>query len=55
MFMGPLEADKPWSDEGLDGAKRFIDRVYRLIVESDKVKNEDNENLEITYNYTIKK
>ena len=55
MFMGPLEADKPWSDEGLDGAKRFIDRVYRLIVESDKVKNEDNDNLEITYNYTIKK
>ncbi len=30
MFLGPLEADKPWSDEGLDGAKRFLDRVFRL-------------------------
>ena len=55
MFMGPLEADKPWSDEGLDGSKRFIDRVYRLIVETDKVKDEENPNLEKVYNYTIKK
>ncbi len=55
MFMGPLEADKPWSDEGLDGSKRFIDRIYRLIVETDKVKDKENPNLEKVYNYTIKK
>ena len=55
MFMGPLEASKPWSEQGVDGAKRFLDRVWRLIVESDKVKDEENKNLEKSYNYTIKK
>src|SRR5690554_8181568 len=30
MFMGPLEAEKPWSNEGLDGARRFLDRVWRM-------------------------
>ena len=30
MFMGPLEASLPWSTGGLDGAKRFLDRIYRL-------------------------
>jgi leucyl-tRNA synthetase len=33
MFMGPLEATLPWSTTGLDGAKRFIDRVARLLSE----------------------
>lgn len=30
MFMGPLEESKPWNTEGLKGARRFIERVYRL-------------------------
>ncbi len=30
MFMGPIEADKPWSTGGLMGARRFLDRVWRL-------------------------
>ena len=55
MFMGPLEASKPWSNQGVEGASKFIDRVYRLIVESGKVKDEENKNLEKIYNKTVKK
>ena len=32
MFMGPLEAIKPWSTRGVEGITRFLDRVWRLIV-----------------------
>ncbi|MDY0323976.1 MAG: leucine--tRNA ligase [Candidatus Carbobacillus sp.] len=35
MFMGPLEASKAWSTHGLDGARRFLDRIYRLFVAED--------------------
>ena len=55
MFMGPLEADKPWSNEGVIGAKKFLDRVYRLYMEEDKIKSEENKNLEKIYHKTIKK
>jgi len=55
MFMGPLEDAKPWNENGIDGARKFLDRVYRLIVEDDKVKDTENENLERVYNQTIKK
>jgi leucyl-tRNA synthetase len=33
MFMGPLEATKPWSMKGVDGVRKFLDRVWRLIVD----------------------
>ncbi len=33
MFMGPLEAMKPWSTRGVEGITRFLDRVWRLIVD----------------------
>ncbi|MGB1810128.1 MAG: class I tRNA ligase family protein, partial [Planctomycetota bacterium] len=35
MFMGPIEADKPWSTGGLMGARRFLDRVWRLFFDED--------------------
>ncbi len=35
MFMGPLEASKPWSTQGLEGMSRFLDRVWRLFVAED--------------------
>ena len=54
MFMGPLEADKPWSNTGIDGAKKFIDRIYRIF-EDKKVRNELNKNLEKIYHQTVKK
>ena len=58
MFMGPLEASLPWSDSGLDGAKKYLDRVYRLFSEkefTDKFTNENDGKLDYIYNFTIKK
>jgi len=55
MFMGPLEADKPWNNDGVVGSKKFIERVYRLYMEEDKIKDEENKNLEKIYNQTVKK
>ena len=55
MFMGPLEADKPWSNEGVVGSKKFLDKVYRLFMEEDKIKDQENKNLEKVYHQTVKK
>ena len=54
MFMGPLEASKPWSQQGVEGAQKFLDRIYRLY-ESGKIKDEGNKNLEKIYHQTVKK
>ena len=54
MFMGPLEASKPWSDSGINGAKKFLDKVERLLT-SDKIVDKENKALDRVYNYTIKK
>ena len=55
MFMGPIDSAKPWDPNGIDGSKKFLDRVWRLYVESGKIKNEPNKNLEKVYHYTVKK
>jgi len=55
MFMGPLEASKPWSNQGVEGARKFLDRVWRAITEDGKVKDEENKNLEVPYNKMVKK
>lgn len=55
MFMGPLEADKPWSNKGVEGARKFLERIWRLYQEEDKIRDEDNSNLEYIYNVTVKK
>jgi leucyl-tRNA synthetase len=34
MFMGPLEATKPWSMQGVNGVRNFLDRVWRLIIDA---------------------
>ena len=54
MFMGPLEADKPWNDESVKGIKKFLDRIWRLYHEDQK-EYKDNPNLEKVYNQTVKK
>ena len=54
MFMGPLEASKPWSQQGVEGAQKFLDRIYRLY-ESGKISNNENSNLEKIYHQTVKK
>lgn len=55
MFMGPIDAAKPWDPNGINGVKNFLDRVWRLFVESGKLKDEENPELEKAYNYTVKK
>lgn len=54
MFMGPLEASKPWSQQGVEGAQKFLDRIYRLYA-SGKIQNIENKNLEKIYHQTVKK
>ncbi len=53
MFMGPIEADKPWDDKGLDGSLKFLDRVWRLYTSEEK-KDGENANLEKIYHQTVK-
>lgn len=60
MFMGPLEASIAWSEKGLDGARRFLDRVWRLFVEDNgalnaKVTDSTSDSLERVYHQTVKK
>jgi len=54
MFMGPLEASKPWSTSGVEGAKKFLDRVWRLYTEEEKNFDGENKNLERLYHETVK-
>ena len=54
MFMGPIEADKPWNTEGVKGSRRFIERVYRLYKEGN-ITDKANKNLEKVYHQTVKK
>ena len=60
MFMGPLDAAIAWSENGLDGSRRFLDRVWRLFINEDGslsnkiVENNDN-SLDKVYNQTVKK
>ncbi|MBH0231090.1 leucine--tRNA ligase [Halobacillus yeomjeoni] len=60
MFMGPLDASVAWSTNGLDGARRFLDRVWRLFVQDETlspyVKEESSEDtLDKIYHETVKK
>ena len=55
MFMGPLEASKPWSESGVDGARKWLDRVYRLIIESNKLSDDNDHSLDFVYHQTVKK
>ncbi|WP_432352300.1 leucine--tRNA ligase [Sporosarcina sp. A2] len=60
MFMGPLEASKEWSTNGLDGSRKFLDRIWRLFVNEDgtlgsKIGGESDGTLDKVYNQTVKK
>ena len=55
MFMGPIDSAKPWDPNGIDGSKKFLDRVWRLYAESNKIQNTENKNLERIYHFTVKK
>ncbi|WP_026693598.1 leucine--tRNA ligase [Peribacillus kribbensis] len=61
MFMGPLDASIAWSTNGLDGSRRFLDRIWRLLVDEDGslsskvVDAEGSGELEKVYHQTVKK
>ena len=58
MFAGPLNEVKPWSTNGLDGARRFIERVYRLVDEEpycSLLSEENDGSLDYAYNAMIQK
>ena len=61
MFMGPLDASIAWSENGLEGSRRFLDRVWRLLVDEDKheinetVQDAENKDMVRVYHQTVKK
>lgn len=60
MFMGPLDASIAWSTDGLNGANKFINRVWRLIIDEndhlrDRVTTLNDNSLDLIYNQTVKK
>ncbi|MCF2624368.1 leucine--tRNA ligase [Ligilactobacillus salivarius] len=60
MFMGPLDASIPWSEEGLGGTHKFINRVWNLLIDEndnlrDRVTTINNHDLDKIYNETVKK
>lgn len=59
MFMGPLDASKPWSTEGIKGAHHWLDRVWRLMIDDndhlrDRVTTINDGSLAKVYNQTVK-
>ncbi|MDQ0493161.1 leucine--tRNA ligase [Paenibacillus brasilensis] len=61
MFMGPLEATKPWNENGVEGAHRFLSRIWRLFVSedgslNDKITNDGgSDEFKRTWHKTLKK
>lgn len=60
MFMGPLDASIPWNENGLEGARKFLDRVWRLIVDQDgkmrdHITTVNDNKLTKVYHQTVKK
>ena len=55
MFMGPLEVSKPWSKNGVEGAKRFIQRVWNFFTEAENLTDDNDGALTKVYHQTVKK
>ncbi len=60
MFMGPLDASIAWSEDGLNGANKFINRVWNLLIDEngqlrDRITTINEGNLDLIYNQTVKK
>ena len=60
MFMGPLTQSKPWSEEGITGSRRWLDRVWRLLIDDegqlrDHVTTVNPGDLDKIYHQTVKK
>lgn len=58
MFMGPLEASLPWNAKGLEGARKFLDRVWRFYNSEEyqaRFTDENDGSLDKVYHQTVKK
>lgn len=55
MFMGPLEVSKPWSMSGVEGAKKFITRVWNFFTEPANLTADNDGALTRVYHQTVKK
>lgn len=60
MFMGPLTESVAWSEDGLNGSRKWIDRVWRLMIDDenqlrDHIVTENDGSLDMIYNQTVKK
>ncbi len=55
MFMGPLEVSKPWSQDGVVGARKFIGRVWTFITNEENITEENDGKLTKLYHQTVKK
>lgn len=55
MFMGPLEASKPWSQQGVEGARRFIGKVWNFFTEPENIIEDMDNGLKKVYHQTVKK
>ena len=55
MFMGPLEVSKPWSPQGVEGARRFLNRVWTFFTKEENLTAESDGELDRVYHQTVKK
>ncbi len=55
MFMGPLEVSKPWSPQGVEGARKFLNRVWTFFMNEDNITAENDGTLDRVYHQTVKK
>ena len=55
MFMGPLEVSKPWSNSGVEGARKFLNRVWNFFTEEKNLTEENDGALTKVYHQTVKK
>ena len=55
MFMGPLEVSKPWSKDGVAGARRFLNRVWAFFSNEDNITAENDGALDQIFHQTVKK
>ena len=55
MFMGPLEVSKPWSNAGVEGARKFLNRVWNFFTDETKLTEGNDGELTRIYHQTVKK
>lgn len=55
MFMGPLEVSKPWSPQGVEGARRFINKVWNYFTNPENICDDNMDELKKIYHQTVKK